>query len=414
VISFFSNAAELASATPTLTPTLDPQTETPIANLLTDTPNVTPTSDLPTDTPNASPTSNLPSDTPGITPTSGLPTDTPGTNPTSNLPTDTPGVTPTSNLLTNTPGVTPTLNQITDTPAVTETTNPATATPTPTATSGGGGASTSGQVPVFSHVIVMIFENEEITNIIGNSSLSNFNGLAQQYALLTNDYAVAHPSLPNYIALTSGDTQGITSDCTNCFINATNLPDLVESSGRTWKDYMEDMPAACTLGDFGDYAQKHNPFIYYDDIRTDAIRCQQHDVPLTQLDIDLQNRALPSFAWITPNLCNDGHNCGAAVADKFLGMEVNKIISFPAFDQNSLLVVTFDEGTSNQSCCGLPGQAGGKVATILISGLVKPGFQDTTAYSHYSILKTIENSWGLSELGHSNDAQTNLISDVWK
>lgn len=269
-------------------------------------------------------------------------------------------------------------------------------------------------MPKFSHVIVMVFENEEYSSIIGNSSLPNFNKLAKQYTLLTNDFAVTHPSLPNYIALTSGNTQGINSDCATCTANVTNIADLVESSGRTWKAYMESMPSACTLNSVSGYTPNHDPFVHYNDIRNSATRCQQHVVPLTQLDIDLQNRALPSFAWISPNLCDSGHDCGAAGADKFMGPEVNKIISSPAFDQNSLLIVTFDEGTSGLSCCSLPSQAGGKVATILISGLVKPGFQDGTAYSHYSILKTIEISWGLPELGHSNDAQTGVISAVWK
>ncbi len=272
----------------------------------------------------------------------------------------------------------------------------------------------SGKVPNFSHVIVMIFENEEITNIIGNASLPNFNKLAKQYTLLTNSFAVAHPSLPNYIALTSGDTQGITSDCAACFVDATNLADLIEQNGKTWKAYMEDMPAPCTITDSGKYAERHNPFIYYNDIRTNTSRCVQHDVPLTQLDSDLQNKQLPAFSWITPNLCNDGHDCGVASADQFLGPEVVKIISSPSFDQNSLLILTFDEGTTRGTCCGLPSRAGGKITTLLISKLVKTGFQDDTAYSHYSILKTIEDAWGLQLLGHSADLQTPLITSAWK
>lgn len=272
----------------------------------------------------------------------------------------------------------------------------------------------SGQVPKFSHVIVMMFENEEITNIIGNSSLPNFNKLAKQYTLLVNEFAVAHPSLPNYIALTSGDTQGITKDCITCYVNVTNLPDQIEQSGRTWKAYMEDMPSPCDISDQGTYAERHNPFIYYDDIRTNTTRCQQHDVPLTQLDSDLQNKQLPAFAWITPNLCNDGHDCSVATADKFLGPEVDKIINSPSFDQNSLLIVTFDEGTTAGSCCGLPKKAGGKITTLLVSKLVKAGFQDDTAYSHYSIVKTIEDAWGLQQLGHAADAQTALITAAWK
>lgn len=330
-------------------------------------------------------------------------------NPTPTL--NRPTATPTSKGPTATPTRTSTSGGPTATPTKISTVKPPTITPTVTATAGGGG---SGGVPRFSHVIVMIFENAEYSSVIGKSSLPNFNNLAKQYALLTNDYAVGHPSLPNYIALTSGNTQGITSDCGNCTVNATNLADLVESSGLTWKAYMESMPSPCYANSSSGYTPNHNPFIHYDDVLSGPNRCQQHDVPLTQLDIDLQNRTLPSFAWISPNLCDSGHDCGTAGADKFLGSEVNKIISSPAFDQNSLLVVTFDEGDTDASCCSLPTRAGGKIATILISGLVKPGYQDATAYSHYSLLRTIETSWGLAKLGHSNDAQTSVISAVWK
>jgi phosphatidylinositol-3-phosphatase len=278
-----------------------------------------------------------------------------------------------------------------------------------------GSTPVSGKIPVFSHVIIIILENEESSNIIGNSSMPNLNKLAQQYASLTNYYAVAHPSLPDYIAMTSGDTQGITSDCTNCFVNQTNLMDLIEKSGRTWKAYMEDMPTACTLGNIGKYAQKHNPFVYYDDIRTNTIRCQQDDVLFSQFDSDLKNNQLPAFAWITPNLCNDAHDCPVATADQWLGLVVDNILHSTAFDQNSLLVITFDEGTTDTGCCGLPSKAGGKIATLLISKLVKPGFQDTTQYTHYSLLKTIETSWKLQPLlGHSADAETTVISVPWQ
>ncbi|MDR3575859.1 MAG: alkaline phosphatase family protein [Anaerolineaceae bacterium] len=278
-----------------------------------------------------------------------------------------------------------------------------------------GNTSAPGKLPVFSHIIVIILENEESSNIIGNGSMPNMNKLAQQYTVLTNYYAVRHPSLPNYIAMTSGDTQGISSDCIDCFVNQTNLMDLIEKSGRTWTAYMEDMPAACTLGNQGKYAQKHNPFVYYDDIRTNTARCQKDDVPYSQFDSDLKNNQLPAFAWITPNLCNDAHDCPVATADQWLGPVVDNILNSPAFDQNSLLIITFDEGTTNIGCCGLPSKAGGKIATLLVSKLVKPGFQDDTAYTHYSLLKTIETSWGLLPLlGHSADAGTTLISAPWK
>jgi hypothetical protein len=309
---------------------------------------------------------------------------------------------------TNTPTSTPKAA-----PTNTPTPTPTTIAPSPTPTSSGGGG--TGTVPHFSHVVVLIFENHEYTSVIGSSSMPNFNNLANQYTLLTQSYAVRHPSLPNYIALTSGDTQGITTDCSTCYVNATNIADSVEGAGRSWKGYMEDMPSPCYSGSSsGKYAKKHNPFLYYDDIRTNAARCQAHDVPLTQLDTDLQNGSLPNFAWITPNLCNDGHDCSLATADAFLGPLVSKITSSPAWDANSLLILTFDEGSSSASCCGLPSSAGGHIATVLVSPLVKNGYKDSTPYSHYSILKTLAKSWGMSSLGHAADSATNVISAPWK
>lgn len=288
-------------------------------------------------------------------------------------------------------------------------TTAATSTPTPTPTLSAG----SGKVPVFSHVIVLMFENKEYSSIIGKSNLPNFNNLASQNTLLTNSYAIAHPSLTNYIAFTSGSTQGITSNCTHCFLKVTNIADSIEASGRTWRGYMESMPSPCYIGNSGLYVQKHNPFVYYDDIRKNSTRCAQGVVPLTQLDADLQNNTLPNFSWITPNQCNNSHDCSSTVADKFLGDQVNKIITSPAFDQNSLLIITYDEGSSSATCCGVS-SGGGRIVTILISPLAKPGFQDATPYNHYSVLKTIEESWGMPHLLHAGDSKTSLITAPWK
>jgi phosphatidylinositol-3-phosphatase len=317
--------------------------------------------------------------------------------------TTTPTIQPTLATATRTPTALPTLPAPTGTP----TSQPDTPTPTRTATSSGG-------VPRFSHVIILIFENKEYGSIIGKSRLPNFNQLAQKYTLLKKSYAAAHPSLPNYISLTSGSTQGITTDCTTCYLNLTNIADSIETGGRTWKAYLEDKPTTCYVGSSGLYVQKHNPFIYYDDIRNNKTRCHQHVVPLTQLDADLQNNTLADFAWIIPNQCNNSHDCATTVSDQFLGAEVNKIITLPAFDVNSLLVVTFDESTSTGTCCGLPSSAGGHIVTFIISLLVKTGYQDTTPYSHYSLVKTIEKSWNLPYLGHAGDTTIALITASWK
>ncbi len=275
-------------------------------------------------------------------------------------------------------------------------------------------APSSAGIPKFSHVVVIVLENHEYSAVIGNTTdMPYLNQLAQQYTLLTNFHAVSHPSLPNYIAMIGGSNFGINSDCTSCSVNEPSLPDLIEASGKTWKTYQENMPSPCDSTATADYTKRHNPFLYYQPIYKDEQRCQQHVVPFSELDKDLLTGKLPDYTFITPNLCNDAHNCSLSSSDKFLKDTMNKLQKSLFLDKNSLIVITFDEGDTNASCCGLGSEAGGKVATILVSPLVKQGFQDNTPYSHYSLLKTIEDSWGLTELGQSASPDTNPILAPW-
>ena len=269
-------------------------------------------------------------------------------------------------------------------------------------------------LPKFSHVIVIVLENHEYNQVIGNQAeMPYLNQLAQQYTLLTNYHGVTHPSLPNYLAMIGGDTFGINSDCTRCSVNKPSLPDLLEASGKTWKTYQENMPSPCFSGAADNYAKRHNPFLYFEPIFQDQQRCQQHVVPFDQLDKDLLAGNLPDYAFITPNLCNDAHNCSLPNTDQWLKGVMDKLQKALFLDKNSLIAITFDEGNSNSSCCGLASPAGGKVATVLVSPLVKAGFQDDTPYSHYSLLKTIEDAWGLTELGQTASPETNLILAPW-
>lgn len=270
-------------------------------------------------------------------------------------------------------------------------------------------------VPSFEHIVLILFENKEFGDVIGNQDMPEFNRLADNNTLLTQYFAVRHPSLPNYIALIGGDTFGIDSNCKDCFINAPSLPDLIEASGRSWKTYQEDMPEPCYLGSTSDYAQKHNPFVYFDPIRLNKERCERSVVPLTDLNADILGGSLPNFIFITPNLCNDSHDCSLDVADNWLKNLLATLV--PALDttgQPYLVVLVFDEGDGNGSCCGLPAKAGGRVPVVLISSLVKEAFQDDTPYTHYSLLKTISASWGLNDLGHAADENNVLISAPWE
>jgi hypothetical protein len=271
-------------------------------------------------------------------------------------------------------------------------------------------------IPNLDHIVLIMLENRDYKTVIGpDSQMPLLNTLAQQEVMLSNYFSVAHPSLPNYLSLVSGSTQGITSDCKTCFVNQPNLADLIEASGRTWKSYEESMPSPCYIGDANLYAQKHDPFLYFDSIRLNAARCDRSIVPLTTLDTDLANNQLPNFSLIMPNLCNSGHDCSPATADKWVTDMVAKLQASPALGINSLIIIAFDEGSDKSiaGCCGLSSPAGGQVAVVMISPTTLPEFTDNTPYSHYSLLKTILTAWKLPALGTTALDSINTISAPW-
>jgi phosphatidylinositol-3-phosphatase len=270
-------------------------------------------------------------------------------------------------------------------------------------------------VPNFGHIAVIMFENKEFGSVIGNPQMPSYNRLAREYTLLTQYYAIMHPSLPNYIALMGGDTFGIDTNCSECFVNAQSLADLIESSGRTWKTYQEDMPEPCFIGSTNLYAQKHNPFIYFDPIRLNPERCTRSVVPLTQLHVDIAGNSLPSFMFIKPNICNDSHDCSLDISDAWLTNLLNILI--PALDatgQTYFIAMLWEEGQGSHTCCGLPEPGGGRVPMVIQSPQVLNGFEDPTPYTHYSLLKTISQSWGLPYLGHAAEDNHALIVAPWK
>lgn len=275
-------------------------------------------------------------------------------------------------------------------------------------------------VPAFEHITIIILENKEFVTVIGNPQMPHFNRWAQEYSLLTQYYAIRKPSLPNYLALVGGDTFGVDTNYPGGLIDAPSLPDLIEASGRTWKGYMESMPEPCALQDTLSYVQKHNPFVYFEAIRNDPERCRRGVVPLSELENDLAQGALPNFLFIVPNICHSAHDahinpdCGLAVADQWLESWVVRLLDYPSFAQNGLLVLTWDEGQGEQTCCGLPSPGGGRVATILISARAKSGFQDDTPYTHYSLPKTIAAAWDLPLLAQAADERNALMTAPWK
>ena len=230
-------------------------------------------------------------------------------------------------------------------------------------------------VPAYDHVFVVVMENHGYSSTIGSPAAPYINSLLPTAALAANYFAVTHPSLPNYLALAGGSPFGITSDCTACWISAANIADRLEAGGSTWKGYMESMPSPCFAGDSYPYAQKHNPFIYFNDIRTNAVRCQSHVVPYSRLATDLALAATtPNFAFITPNMCNDTHDCTVGTGDSWLSVQVPSILNSAAFKtQRSLLLVTWDEDDSTGA---------NQVATILLGSGVASGARSSVYYNH--------------------------------
>lgn len=288
----------------------------------------------------------------------------------------------------------------TATPEPTATAEP-TATPAPTATPKPTQPPAAG-LPNWSHVYVIYFENKEYSQIVGSSSAPYINSLISRYGLATNFYAERHPSEPNYIALTSGGTQGVTDDGVyNLSVN--NLFSQVDASGRTWHEWQQGWPGGCFtgssskavvdgVGKSGAYVRKHNPAISYTSVSGNASECAKIS-NLASFD-----PAAANFNFITPNMINDMHDGTIADGDNWLKAFLPKITGSSAFN-NSVVFVTFDEGTTNTN-------GGGHIVTIPVTPDITAGCKVATTYSHYSLLRTIEQAWGLPLLGNAASATT--------
>lgn len=254
--------------------------------------------------------------------------------------------------------------------------------------------------PIFNRVYVIVMENKEYGDIVGNANAPYINSLIAQYGLATNYTAVAHPSEPNYLALFSGSTQGATNDGVYN-LDGANLADQLEAKDKTWRVFAENVPPNCFTGEIGIngedgiglYARKHNPAISFTNISGAPMRCA-NITDFTHFD-----PAAADYALIVPNLCNDMHDCSVTAGDNFLKGWVPKILNSGAWQAGGVLFITWDEGTTNVG-------GGGRVPLIVISNRVPKGFQSATAHNHYSLVRTIEEAWGLGCLNESCKANT--------
>jgi phosphatidylinositol-3-phosphatase len=256
-------------------------------------------------------------------------------------------------------------------------------------------------VPAFEHVVVIVFENKESTSVLGNRAAPTFNAYARRYANLTRYYGVTHPSLPNYLALVSGSTHGITTDCTSCVATGKSLADTIEASGRTWKTYAEGLPSPGFTGpSSGRYAKKHDPFAYFPDVADNPNR-RTRIVPLSNLASDLRSGTLPSFSLLVPDLCHSMHDCSVRVGDTWLRRQTPPLLSLP----NSVVFVVFDEGSTSI-------RGGGHTVALALGTAVRPRSRFSRVTGHYGLLRTIEQAWGLPLLGRS--ARTVPITGIWR
>jgi len=262
------------------------------------------------------------------------------------------------------------------------------------------------KVPQFAHVFIVVEENHSYNNVIGNASMPYLNNLAAANGLATQYYANAHPSLPNYFTLTTGEGISITGtqgDAYSGVVTQDNVVRALIAAGKTWKCYAEALPSAGYLGpNSGAYVRRHNPFAYFSDVQS-SLGQAANVVPFTQLAADISDNALPEYAFIVPDLNNGAHDCPAgmasctdaqklATADQWLATNIAPLLASAVF-RNSLLIVVFDEAEDTDAEHG-----GGHVPAIIVSPLAKPGYQSTTLYQHASTLRLMMEGLGIADL----------------
>ena len=272
-------------------------------------------------------------------------------------------------------------------------------TPPPSAAPSPALALAAAAVPRFRHVYLIVLENREYGSIVGNANAPYINSLIRRYGLATNYRAVSHPSEPNYIALFSGSTQGVTDDRVHNLAGR-NLADQLGSHGVSWRVFAENVPLGCYSGatasggpdGSGTYARKHEPAISFRSISTRPTRCARIS------DFSHYSPKAARFELIVPNMCHSMHDCSTATGDAWLKSFVPRITRSAAM-KNSVLFITWDEGTTSLG-------GGGHVATLVIGPTVKRGYRSASRHTHYSLLRTIESAFGVGCLNRTCSANT--------
>ena len=272
------------------------------------------------------------------------------------------------------------------------------------------GRSAAGRRP--GHLIVVVEENHAFEQVIGSRAAPFLNHLAAGGALLTGYHAIIHPSLPNYVALLSGRTGRIRSDCVRCTIAGPTLIDQLEAAHISWAAYLQGLPRPCsTVARLGAYTEAVDPFMHAARVRDHPSRCDRV-LPFSRFRADLAAGRLPTVVFVMPDLRHEMHSGSVRLADAWLHRLVGALRVSPVWRQDTRLVVTFDESDRGdvRSCCdGLA--RGGRVVTIVAGPRVAHG-RDPTPYSHYALLRSIEAAFGLPYLGHAGGPAARTIPAV--
>ena len=272
----------------------------------------------------------------------------------------------------------------------------------------GGGSVSTDQPPAklslqFDHVFVLVAENQSFSKVVGNPSMPFLNSLISKYALATNYFANMHNSLPNYFELTTGDTIA-TDDLFAGTVTQNNVVRALTTAGKSWKCYAENLPSAGYLGaTVFPYAKDHIPFAYFSDVLNNSSQASNL-VGLGQLSADITSGQFAAYSFIVPNQINNTHDCPSGgsnctntqklgMLDQWLQAQVTPLLSSTVFQQNSVLIITFDEGDISDVAHG-----GGQVATVVIGSRVRPGYRSTTFYQHQSTLRFTLEALGVKDL----------------
>ena len=249
-------------------------------------------------------------------------------------------------------------------------------------------------MPPFDHIVLVVLENHSYGEVAGRSDAPFLNSLAASGVLLTQSYAVTHPSQPNYLALFSGSTQHLSDDSCPHTFTGSNLASALRSTGKTFTGYSEGLPEVGFTGCFsGSYARKHNPWVNFGQLPA------QVNQPMTAFPRDLAT--LPSVSFVIPDLDNDMHDGTVAQGDQWLRAHLGNYAKW-AVSHNSLLVITTDEDDNSGD---------NRIATVLSGAHLRTG-QYSRRTNHYGLLRTILESYGLPGFAAARDAAS--ITSIWK